>query len=85
MRIEEFWNIAPCEASEYLEEATKRDLEAAWRYGVMHHTDPKKFPKRPEQLWDPKAPDQAPELMRTLAAAMASNGSTFFKEAKTKH
>jgi len=50
------------------------DLTRAWHIGLMHHTDPKKYPKRAEQLWDKHAADQSVETMKMLAIAWASNG-----------
>lgn len=59
---------------EFIEETTRRDLTRAWHIGLMHHTDPKKYPKRPEQLWNKNAGDQSVEVMKMLAIQWAENG-----------
>lgn len=33
----------------------------------MHHTDPKKYPKKPELLWDRNAGDQTVDEMIAIA------------------
>ena len=48
-------------------------MTLAWQFGLMHHYDPKKYPKRPEQMWDKGAADQTVNQMKALAMAWASN------------
>lgn len=50
------WALAPCEIAEFIGEAQKGNMQMAWYIGMLHHTDPKKYPKKPEALW------QSPEL-----------------------
>jgi hypothetical protein len=73
MRVDDFWSVAPIEAKDYLDEKTKGELEMAWRFGLMHHIDPKKYPKRADLLWNPSAGDQTVEQMIALAKAWASS------------
>jgi hypothetical protein len=80
MRIDDFWSIAPTEAKSYLDEKSKGEMEAAWRIGLMHHIDPKKYPKRPELLWNPSADEQTVEQMIALAKSWASNTKEVLKK-----
>lgn len=50
----------------------------------MSRIDAKKFPKRPEQIWNPEAPDQTVDNMKMLALAWASNGPEIIKKMKQK-
>ena len=64
---------------EFLEENTKGALTNAWYGGLMHHMDPKKFPKKPSQLWD-DGPEQTAAQMILLAKMWAKNGHKFKDE-----
>lgn len=83
MKLDEFWLVAPVESREFLDERTKGELEMAWRFGLMHHIDPKKYPKRAELLWDPNAGDQSVEQMIMLAKAWASASKKDVQQKKT--
>lgn len=80
MRIEEFWRVAPCEAMEFIEEATREKMTLAYFIGAMHHADPQKYPKRPEELWDKTAGEMSVEQLKMLALAWATNGAEFVGE-----
>ena len=47
---------------------------------MLHHTDPKKYPKKPDFLWNPNAGDQSIDQMKALALAWASNGPEIAKQ-----
>lgn len=42
---------------------------------MLKHMDPKKFPKRPDRLWDEHAGDQTVETMIAMAKMMAGNSN----------
>lgn len=47
-------------------------MTLSWYVGLLHHMHPKKFPKRPELLWDRDADAQSIEVMMAIAKAMAA-------------
>jgi hypothetical protein len=50
-------------------------LTMAFYVGMLHHWDPKKYPKLPEELWNASVADQTLDQMKAMALAWADNGS----------
>lgn len=83
MRPNEFWDLAPCEAVEFLEESQRRSITEAWWIGKlvgMGVNSPKKYPHRPDLLWNKDADLQTPEVMRQIMLAVADNAEDFKRD-----
>ncbi len=55
-----------------MEERDKGMMSLAWWAGMMHHTDPKKYPKKPNLLWEDE-PEITLEQWKVIAFAIADN------------
>lgn len=67
---------------EFLDERIRGELTRAWYFGMMFHMDPKKYPKKPDLLWNKDADVMSFEHMKAVALAWARNGQEFRNKEK---
>lgn len=81
----EFWACTPYEARLWADKRGRGSVLDAWRIGMFHHWDPKKYPKTAESLFPKKKVMSADSMFETMEAfAARHNAADRLRSKKSK-